>query len=202
MIPPKGGHGYNAVNELGGFYVMMNVNFEGVESASGSDVSAANDFRKIALIRDPKSGGSAASAATLRATKAIRFASSPTPGTFAADEEINQATTGAVGKVVEWDSTNRILYYIQTRFNDEGVDSNGNLTAFSGANVVTGQGGSSPTGTPDTSDSSTVNGTTFASGYSASELDADDGDIIYIENRAPITRATDQTENVKLIVEF
>ena len=181
---------------------MMNVNFEGVETGSGSDVSAANDFRKIALIRDPKSSGSAASATTLRATKAVRFASSPTPGTFSVDEEINQATTGAVGKVVEWDSVNRILYYIQTRFNDEGVDSNGNLTAFSAGNVITGQGGSSPTGTPDTTDSSTVNGTTFVSGYSVSELDADDGDIIYIENRAPITRATDQTENIKLIVEF
>ena len=202
LIPPKGGHGFNAVKELGGFYVMMNVNFEGVETGSGSDVSAANDFRKIALIRDPKSSGSAASATTLRATKAVRFASSPTPGTFSVDEEINQATTGAVGKVVEWDSVNRILYYIQTRFNDEGVDSNGNLTAFSAGNVITGQGGSSPTGTPDTTDSSTVNGTTFASGYSVSELDADDGDIIYIENRAPITRATDQTENIKLIVEF
>ena len=202
IIPPKGGHGFNAVKELGGFYVMMNVNFEGVETGSGSDVSAANDFRKIALIRDPKSAGSAASAATLRATKAVRFASSPTPGTFSVDEEINQATTGAVGKVVEWDSVNRILYYIQTRFNDEGVDSNGNLTNFSAGNVITGQGGTSPTGTPDTTDSSTVNGTTFASGYSVSELDADDGDIIYLENRAPITRATDQTENIKLIVEF
>ena len=202
IIPPKGGHGFNAVKEVGGFYVMMNVNFEGVETGSGSDVSAANDFRKIALIRDPKSAGSAASAATLRATKAVRFASSPTPGTFSVDEEINQATTGAVGKVVEWDSVNRILYYIQTRFNDEGVDSNGNLTNFSAGNVITGQGGTSPTGTPDTTDSSTVNGTTFASGYSVSELDADDGDIIYLENRAPITRATDQTENIKLIVEF
>ena len=202
IIPPKGGHGFNAVKELGGFYVMMNVNFEGVETGSGSDVSAANDFRKIALVRDPKSGGSAASAATLRATKAVRFASSPTPGTFTIDEEINQATTGAVGKVVEWDSVNRILYYIQTRFNDEGVDSNGNLTNFSAGNVITGQGGTAPTGTPATSDSTTVNGTTFASGYSVSELDADDGDIIYLENRAPITRATDQTENIKLIVEF
>ena len=88
-------------------------------------------------MRDPKSGGSAASANTLRATKAIRFASSPTPGSFAVDEEINQASTGAAGKVVEYDSTNRILYYIQTRFNDEGADSNGNITAFSGTNVVT-----------------------------------------------------------------
>ena len=122
---------------------MLNVNFVGVESGSGSDVTAANDFRNISLIRDPQSGGGAASATTLRATKVIRFAASPTPGSFSADEEINQATTEMLNKVVEYDSTNRILYYIQTRFNDEGADSNGNKTAFSSANVVTGQGNNS-----------------------------------------------------------
>ena len=201
IVEPKGGHGKNAIKELGGFFVMLNTSFEGVESGSGSDVSAANDFRRVALLRDPTSGGSAATATTLRATKAIRFAASPTPGSFHVDEEINQASTGAVGKVVEYDSTNRVLFYIQTRFNDEGVDSNGNQTAFSGANVVTGQT-SSATGTPDTGFGSTVNGSSFTSGYSSSELDADSGDVMYIENRAPITRATDQTENVKLIIEF
>ena len=92
MVEPKGGHGFNAVTELGGFFVMLNTSFEGVESGSGSDVTAANDFRKVALIRDPFTGGSASSATTLRATKAIRFAASPTPGSFSADEEINQAT--------------------------------------------------------------------------------------------------------------
>ena len=201
IIPPKDGHGANAIKELGGFFVMLNTSFEGVESGSGSDVTASNDFRRVALIRDPNSGGSAASSTTLRATKAIRMAASPTPGTFQVDEEINQATTGAVGKVVEWNATNRILYYIQTRFNDEGVDSNGNLTAFSTAAVITGQS-SSATATPDTGFTDTVNGSSFTSGYSASELDADTGDIMYIEDRAPITRATDQTENVKLIIEF
>ena len=201
IIEPKGGHGFNAIKELGGFFVMLNTNFTGVESGSGSDVSAANDFRRVALIRDPDSGGSAASATTLRGTKAIRMAASPTPGSFTVDEEINQATTGAVGKVVEWDATNRILYYIQTRFNDEGADSNGDLTAFSGANVITGQG-SSATATPDTGFTNNVNGASFTAGYSASELDADTGDIMYIEDRAPITRATDQTENVKLVIEF
>ena len=201
IVEPKGGHGKNAIKELGGFFVMLNTSFEGVESGSGSDVSAANDFRRVALLRDPNSGGSAATATTLRATKAIRFAASPTPGSFQVDEEINQASTGDVGKVVEYDSTNRVLFYIQTRFNDEGVDSNGNQTAFSGANVVTGQT-SSATGTPDTGFGSTVNGSSFTSGYSSSELDADSGYVMYIENRAPITRATDQTENVKLIIEF
>ena len=198
IIEPKGGHGKNAVEELGGFYVMLNTSLEGTESANTSDFTVSNDFRKIVLIRDPLSGGSAATATTLRATKAINLTS--VSGTFTADEEINQASTGAVGKVVEYDSTNKILYYIQTRHNDEGVDSNGNLTAFSGTNAVTGQS-SSASGTPTTT-SSTINSQVFVSGYSASEIDADSGDILYIENRAPITRAADQTENIKLVIEF
>ena len=198
IIEPKGGHGKNAVEELGGFYVMLNTSLEGTESANTSDFTVSNDFRKIVLIRDPLSGGSAATATTLRATKAINLTS--VSGTFTADEEINQASTGAVGKVVEYDSTNKILYYMQTRHNDEGVDSNGNLTAFSGTNAVTGQS-SSASGTPTTT-SSTINSQVFVSGYSASEIDADSGDILYIENRAPITRAADQTENIKLVIEF
>ena len=197
IIPPKGGHGKNAIEELGGFYVMLNTSLEGTESSNSGDVTTANDFRKITLIRDPLSGGSAATANTLRATKAINVTG--VSGSYVVDEKISQATTGAVGKVVEWDSTNSILYYIQTRHNDEGLDSNGNQTAFSGTNIVTGAGGA--TGTPTTS-TSTINNVSFTSGYSASEIDADSGDILYIENRAPITRAADQTENIKLVIEF
>jgi hypothetical protein len=198
IIEPKGGHGANAIEELGGFFVMLNTNFEAAETSNTGDFTTANDFRKVVLLRDILSGGSAASATTLRATKAV-LVTSPS-GTFTADEEINQATTGAVGKVVEWDSSNNILYYIQTRFNDEGVDSNGNLTAFSGANAITGQS-SSASATPSTS-STTVDNIAFTSGYNSGEIDADTGDVMYIENRSPITRASDQTENVKLIIEF
>ena len=203
IIEPKGGHGENAIKELGGFYVMLNVNFEAGEASNTGDFTTANDFRRIALLRDPNNfgGASAATSTTLRGTKAVRFAASPTPGTFTVDEEINQATTGAVGKVVEWDATNRILYYVQTRFNDEGADSNGNLTAFSGTNVITGQS-SSATGTPSSTGSETADNITFTSGYANPEIEPDDGDVIYIENRSPITRASDQTENVKLVIEF
>ena len=198
IIEPKGGHGKNAIKELGGFFVMMNTNFEAGEASNSGDFTTANDFRKVMLMRDIQSGGSAASAVTLRNTKAV-LVTSPS-GTFTVDEEINQSTTGAVGKVVEWDSSNNILYYIQTRFNDEGADSNGNKTAFSGTNTITGQS-SSVTATPSSS-STTVDSVVFTSGYNAGEIDADTGDIMYVENRSPITRAADQTENVKLIIEF
>ena len=199
IIPPKGGHGSNAVKELGGFFVMLNKSLVGVEGTS--DIGVGNDFRRIGLVRDPTNFGTStvASATTRRQLYAIKFAS--VSGTFTADEEINQASTGAVGKVVEYDSTNLILYYYQTRFPDCGIDSNANLTAFSGANAITGQS-SSASATPDTSNSNTVNGVEFSSGYANPELAYDSGDIIYVEERSPITRASDQTENVKLIIEF
>ena len=199
IIPPKGGHGKDAVVELGGFYVMLNKSLVGVEGTS--DIGVANDFRRIGLVRDPTNFGTTtvATATTRRQIYATVFSS--VSGTFTADEEINQATTGAVAKVIEFDSTNKILYYYQTRFPDVGTDTNGNLTAISGANAITGQS-SSATATPNTSNSTTTNGVIFASGYSNPELAYDSGDIIYVEERSPITRASDQTENVKLIIEF
>ena len=42
----KGGHGFNAVEELGGFFVMLNTSLEGTESSNSGDFTAANDFRK------------------------------------------------------------------------------------------------------------------------------------------------------------
>ena len=198
IIEPIGGHGFNPIEELGGFFVMLNTSLEGTESGNSGDVTVANDFRKVSLIRDPKSSGVAATAVTLRATTAT--VGSVSAGTFTVDEEINQASTGAVGTVIEWDSTNKILYFIQTRHNDEVIDSNGNQTAFSGTNIITGQS-SSATVTPDTT-TGDVNNQTFSNGYSSSEIDHGSGDIVYVENRAPITRAADQTENIKLIIEF
>jgi len=41
-----------------------------------------------------------------------------------------------------------------------------------------------------------------ATTYTGAELDDDTGEQIYIEFRAPINRASDQTEDVKLVVEF
>ena len=199
FIPPKGGHGKNAITELGGFYVMINKSLTGAEGTS--DIGVGNDFRRIGLVRDPYNYGTTtvASATTRRQIHAAVFSS--VSGTYTADEEINQASTGAVGKVIEYDSTNKILYWYQTRFPDVGTDSDGNLTAFSGANAITGQS-SSAAATPNTSDSTTTNAVVFASGYSTPELAFDSGDIIYVEERSPITRASDQTENIKLIIEF
>ena len=176
---------------------MLNKSLVGLEGTS--DITVSNDFRRIGLVRNPTNYGTStvSSASTLRGTKVVLGSASS--GTFVVDEKITQATTGAVGKVVEWDSTNKLLHYVQTRFPDCGTDSNGNLTAFSGTNTITGAGGA--TLTPSAS-SSTVNAVALTWGYANPEVQPDSGDIIYVEQRSPITRAADQTENIKLIIEF
>ena len=204
VIAPKGGHGFNAVEELGGHYVMMATKLTGAE---GDDVTTENDFRKLGIVVNPYLYGttSVASDATARMTYALKLTSQS--GTYDGDEKISQATTGAIGKVVEWDSSNSILYYTQERFGDYGTNgTTGANVAFSGANIVTGAT-SGATGTPDASADSAVtlaggNTITFTNGYANPELDPDSGDMIYIENRKPISRSSDQIEDIKIIVEF
>ena len=203
IISPKNGHGHSAITELGGHYVMTATT---LTQYVGEDVSTANDFREVELVIDPTTYGTStvASATTARMTYAAKFSSAS--GTFDVDEKISNSA-GAIGKVVEWDSTNSILYYHQERFGDYGTNSTtGAYVAFSGTGTITG-GTSGATGTPSTSATETVtlannNTIAFTSGYANPEMQPDSGDIIYIENRKPIQRASDQTEDIKLIIEF
>ena len=203
IISPKEGHGNDAVAELGGHYVLMNTLFIGAER---DDLQVGNDFRNIAISTNPTTYGTAtvASDQTIRQSFAAKLTS--LSGTFVVDEKITQASTAATGRVVGYDSDNGILYYQQERFTDYGTNSVGAYIAFSGANVITGAT-SGATGTPDSTADSAVtlaNGftVTFADGYVNPELQPDSGNIIYTENRSPISRAADQTEDIKIVVEF
>ena len=182
IIGPKGGHGYNAIHELGGFYIMTNTTISGTEG--GGDFVVDQDFRRVGINLNPYNYGTTtiATAATLNALKEMTF--SGTPGTFLVDENITGGTSGAKGKVVSWDATNKKLKYIQTQWT--GVTTAGDLTAFAVAEVVT--SASSATGT--------------VSALTNPEIEYSSGNTIYAEDRAPLSRATDQTENIKLIVEF
>ena len=203
VISPKNGHGKSAIAELGGHYVMTATT---LTQAEADDVTTANDFRQVGLVVDPTNYGTStvATATTRRQTFVVKGSS--VSGTFEVDEKITQATTGAVGKVVEFDSSRSLIYYQQERFGDYGTNSTtGDNTAFSGANVITGAT-SSATLTPST-DSETItlannNTITTSSGYTTPELAADSGKVIYLENRKPIQRDSDQTEDIKLIIEF
>ena len=195
MIEPAGGHGANDVEELGGHFVMVQGKFEPADS----DATQVNDFRRVGIVKNPTAGGSSASVATARTTNALRIAGSITTN-YQVDEKITQAT-GAQGRVVEWDATNKILYYIQEKYASYGLDASGDLKSFSGNATVTGTS-SSASYAVDTSSNGLVNGVDFTGGYADPELDRDSGQIIYVENRRAISRASDQTEDIKVVVEY
>jgi hypothetical protein len=184
VLSPPGGNGSNAVEELGGFYIMTNTTIAG--TAGSGDFVVDQDFRRIAVLKDPYNYGTTtiSTADTMNALKSVTFAASPTPGTFVNDEVITGGTSGAKGLVVDWESSTRVLKYIQTQWT--GIDGNKDIKAFAASEVVTGAGGA--TGT--------------VSAVTNPEIDYYSGQVIYAENRAPITRAADQTENIKLIIEF
>ena len=203
IISPDDGHGFNVVTELGAHYVMSAVT---LTQAEGDDFTTGNDFRSVGLIVDPTTFGTStvASSTTARQTYVVKL--DTISGTFDADEVITQASTGAVGKVVEWDSTLSLLYYQQESFKGFGTNATtGNYVAFSGTNAITGST-SSATGTTGASTETVTlansNTLTLTSGYANPELQEYSGDIIYLENRKPIQRSSDQTEDIKIIIEF
>ena len=185
IISPNGGHGKDAVHELGGHFVMTNVKLEQNE---GNDFTVANDFREVGLIKDPFNFGTTtvATSSTARQTYTVTLTGAPSAA-YEIDETITQSTTGAVGRVVEFDSATNTIYYQQEKYANYGLAANGNVIAFSGSNVITG---------------SNSGGVGTASTYANPELQPDSGKVIYIENRRPISRASDQTEDIKIVVEF
>lgn len=171
IIPPKDGHGYNAVEELGGKFVMVNVRLDGTESGT---LSTENDFRKIGLIRDPFEYGTSNRALSSNYRQTFRYTVPAANASFVVDETVTVGSNTAT--VVEWDNSNKYLYTTKSLPKD-----------FANGATITG-------------------GTSAASGtitaVSTPGLALYTGDILYVENRSPISRATDQIEDVKLIIEF
>ena len=193
IIGPKGGHGSDAVDELGGFYILINSRLEYSES---NNFTTDNDFRKVGLLAQPKfSNGDFANTSVVdQATAAV--VSSWNGTAFSVDELVTGATSGATGRVVDFTGNNTIrMTDIIPSGNSTTAGYNGIYGYFTNTEVIAantvGGGGSGA--------SATANGSGAVTG---GDLQRFSGDIIYVENRSPISRATDQIEDIKLIIEF
>ena len=205
VLPPQGGHGSDQEVELNGKRVMTNIRL--TYSEGSGDFPVDNDFRRIGIIQDPYDWGTTtfSTADTLSGLKAVKITGATAD--FSVDEKITQTVTGgtAYGTVVSWtldsgSTTAGVLKYIQT--NDAHTDQ-GVVRAFesNGSNAISGEQ-STASGTVDTSYGSTTLGVTFSSGLAAPEIENNSGNLIYVENRRLITRAPDQIEDIKLVIEF
>jgi len=204
ILPPLGGHGFDHEQELNAKRVMTNIRL--TYSEGSGDFPVDNDFRRIGILADPYNYGTTtfSTSDTLSGLKAVKINSATAD--FIPDERIQQTVSGgtAYGTVVSWtldsgSTVNGVLKYIQT--NDAHRDTTGTVRSFTGSNAITGAQ-SAASGTPNTAYGSALLGVTFASGYATPEIQNNSGEVIYVENRKLITRAADQIEDIKLVIEF
>ena len=215
VLPPNNGHGDDAVRELGAYRLMFASKLE----TTSAFVDFPNDltYRRVGLVLNPTDYNTTTvcSQNTRSAVKALIFPQSGagTPsGNFAPGETITQATTNAKGLVVSYDAITKVLKYYQ-----DSVDGtvNGDIIPFSGQNQITGSV-NSHTATPDNSQGTASVpvtqiqigvsvyelGLSFVEGYANEEIELNSGEILYLDNRIPITRSADQNEELKVVIEF
>ena len=177
-LAPPGGHGSDALGELAGHNVVLNVQLDGDESGT---FMTTNDFRTLGVIRDPLlANGSIATGTSYDQTTQVTASSVTSSGAYTLDETITGGTSGATGKLVSFANTNASNTAGVVRV----IDTDG---TFSASETITGG----------------TSGVTATVGSAAlGSLKPYTGDVIYTENRGPIFRASDQIEDIKLIVKF
>jgi len=92
IISPKGGHGADAVEELGGKYIMLNVRLDGNES---NTFSTANEFRQVGIVRDPYLYGTTTRAVASSYRQSFKYQLSSASGTFSLDETVTSGSNTA-----------------------------------------------------------------------------------------------------------
>lgn len=186
VISPIQGHGANPIDELGGNYVVLNSRLEFGDGAG--DFPTDNDFRQIGLIKNPvANGGSIAVAETLTATRKLTLTDATNVSVDDIIRDVASASednTTAVARVIS--KTGNIIK-VQTIANNGGEFVN----FVNNDDVFIGSASSKETDVT-------------AAGVDSDhpEVERFTGQILYVENRGPVSRAADQIEDIKLIIEM
>lgn len=177
IISPFRGHGASPDRELLAKYVLLNITLSANEGAG--DFTVANDYRQIGLVEDPYSYGTTdiATATTLNAKRTLNV--TVTSGSFTTDEKIYGQTSGATGNYIDLIDTN-VLRYIK------GDVTLSNVIDFQVGETIVSESGATAT------INSIVN----------PEVERFSGDILFINNRVPISRNEDQVETISFVLEY
>jgi hypothetical protein len=201
MVPPKGGHGYDPVAELGGYFVMVNSKLTQDESGA---FTTTNDFRKIGLLTDPNTDGVYTRYTSDTATQSKTFTYISNTAAIAGDSTLTQAVgaNGATAYVVDVNASAKTIRVVNIT---NGINASAGYDGKPGSwQCTTTNVASSTTGVTNTIATFTMStgGYAVLTNVANGSMQIGSGNIIYVENRAPVARASDQTEDIKLIIEF
>jgi hypothetical protein len=183
VLGPPNGIGADPRDELKATSLMFNSKPDGTENGDFL-TGTSQDYRQVMLIRNPKTDSANGNPLTATTAKALKYlqVDSSFGNQLNPDELITNSLTppakAYVNEKVNFATSSMKVYYHQT-------DSTG-YTPFSVGNTLTDEAGQ--TGT-------------IAVVADSNELYINtSGEVLYIENRAPVIRNTSQTEDIKVVV--
>jgi hypothetical protein len=180
VLSPKNGHGTDPVSELGGYYIGLRIRLSGTEG--GTDFIVNNSFRQIGIVKNPYSFDTTniATDTTLSSLKGLQLTSHTG---LSVGDYITGGTSGAVAFIDSYDAEEGIVLYHQN-------DKTG-YRSFQLSESIAGSPGTGGTGTIASS-----------AGLLDPEVQPFTGEVLFLENRAPINRSASQIEDIKVIIEF
>ena len=195
IITGKEGLGQKIGRELGAYRIAMHAKLE------KDDFLFGNDFRIVGLLYNPIVSTTSGIAIGTKQLNLVAKLDSDIDG-FYDDAKITGTTSGATGRIVHYETDGvtvgglHTIYYTQENQLGYGLKSDGTKPNFvAGEDITLTEGG---LGAPE---SKTID-SNASTAVKDSELTRGSGEIIYIDNRATISRADDQTEDFKIILEF
>ena len=229
IVPPPGGHGADIYRELGANKVLVYSRIENSD-VTNPDFPTGNQFARIGIIENPQQFGSTnlLTASSASGVYGLRLAGAATTSmSVEVDGDITQTVgvgSTAIGKIIGYDPITKSLQYWQDR-SVATNDSSGNKPTYGyklnrftatpatggSTNIIVKTTGGTETLSLDTGFtgvSTTVNsrtyyfGQTYNSGLANPEIKKYSGNMIYIDQRPEVTRATNQREDIKIILEF
>ena len=217
IIPPARGHGDNIYEELGADRVLLYARFDD----STKDFPTDSKFAQVGIIKNPEtySGvGVTFTDSTFSSLFSIKMTEDKS-SIAVIGGKITQDVSGvgtAQGYITSYDKETDVLKYYQDRslyfgnnFDQTDNPDNSKVIDFQGSSQINFPDGGS--GNIDTTlndsfiisgDKRIVLGSSFTNGLSNPDINRNTGTIIYIDNRALVTRDLRQKEDVKIILEF
>lgn len=176
IISPQNGHGSNPVEELGASNLMINIRL--IDDEDGK-LTLQNDYRQVGIIKNPYIYGLSDTLFTNSVfDQTTTVVVSSGSDNYLNDEYVYQGSSlGSStfsGRLVEWYGSNNTMKLVEVK---------GNPTA---ASLVGANSGVSR----------------FLATSEFGELVPYSGSVLYIDNIAPITRNADQTEDIKIVLQF
>lgn len=228
IIPPAGGHGFDIYEELRASRVLI---FSRIENdATNPDFIVGNQFSRVGIIKDVKSFGTNSNFTQSSGSGVYGMRMNTSSISEPLDSIISQTGSNAVGNLVSFDPTTQILKYIQPRNNYQDTYAVGNIITIdyqyadssSGIQTATSyeQGSFSNAanvviGSNSYSIDSSFSGSTltvgsveyylgqdYFAGMAVPDINNKSGEILYVDNRSSVTRASQQREDIKIILEF